>query len=240
VSRSLSREKSPKCYGAQADTACLRSTSNNDGGNVDNDMALWAIVPIKPLRNGKSRLAEVLSQDERADLNQRLLVHTLDTLGNISEIDQVLVISRDPAALALARDHGARTVQENGNYELNLALTRATVVAQSYITGSVLILPADLPLLTAEDIRAMMEKASHPPVVVVAPDRHRLGTNALLISPVGLIDYDFGPDSFRRHCQRAIDKGARLEICELPSLALDVDLPEDLAILEEKLESAYE
>ena len=65
-------------------------------------MALWAIVPVKPLRHGKSRLAEVLSQDERADLNQRLLVHTLDTLGIIPEIDQVLVVSRDPAALALA------------------------------------------------------------------------------------------------------------------------------------------
>ncbi len=151
-----------------------------------------------------------------------------------------MVISRDPAALALARDHGARTVQENGSNELNLALTRATVVARSYITGSVLILPADLPLLTPEDVRAMLDKASNPPVVVVAPDRHRLGTNALLVSPVGLIDYEFGPDSFQRHCQRALEKGARLEICELPSLALDVDLPEDLAMVGAQLESAYE
>ncbi len=203
-------------------------------------MALWAIVPVKPLRHGKSRLAEVLSQDERADLNQRLLVHTLDTLGNIPEIDQVLVVSRDPAALALARDHGARTVQENGSNELNLALTRATVVARSYITGSVLILPADLPLLTPEDVRSMLDKASNPPVVVVTPDRHRLGTNALLVSPVGLIEYEFGPGSFQRHCQRALEKGARLEICELPSLALDVDMPEDLAMIEAQLEAEYE
>jgi 2-phospho-L-lactate guanylyltransferase len=203
-------------------------------------MALWAIVPVKPLRHGKSRLAEVLSQDERADLNQRLLVHTLDTLSDIAEIDQVLVISRDPAALALAREHGARTVQENGIHELNMALTRATVVARSYITGSVLILPADLPLLTPEDVRLMLAKASNPPVVVVAPDRHGMGTNALLISPVGLIEYEFGPGSFQRHCQRAIEKGARLEICELPSLALDVDLPEDLDIVGEQLVSEYE
>ena len=85
-----------------------------------------------------------------------------------------------------------------------------------------------------------MDKASNPPVVVVVPDRHRLGTNALLISPVGLIDYDFGPDSFQRHCQRVIDKGARLEICELPSLALDVDMPEDLAMVGAQLVSAEE
>lgn len=220
--------------------ACLQDTPHIDGGQVDTNMALWAIVPVKPLRNGKSRLAEVLSQDERAELNQHLLVHTLDTLSDIPEIDQVLVISRDPAALALARDHGARTVQENGVNELNMALTRATVVARSYITGSVLVLPADLPLITPEDVRAMLDKARNPPVVVVVPDRHRLGTNALLVSPVGLIDYEFGPGSFQRHCQRAIEKGARLEICELPSVALDVDLPEDLAIVGEQFASEYE
>ena len=75
----------------------------------------------------------------------------------------------------------------------------------------------------------MLELAGKPPVVVVAPDTRRQGTNALLSSPVGLIDYDFRPGSFERHCQRACQAGARLEISELPSLALDMDLPEDLA-----------
>ena len=203
-------------------------------------MALWAIVPVKPLRHGKSRLAGVLSQDERADLNQHMLTHTIDTLRGIPGIDQVLVVSRDPAALALARDHGARTVQENGAKELNLALSRATILARSHITRGVLIVPADLPLITPEDVRAMMERAKEPPVVVVAPDRHRQGTNALLICPVGLIEYDFGPGSFQRHCARALQRGARLEICELPSLALDVDLPEDLEMVGDRLSSEFE
>ena len=203
-------------------------------------MAFWAIVPVKPLRHGKSRLAGILTQEERAALNRQMLVHTIDTLKAIREIDQILVISRDQAALALARDHGARTVQENGASELNLALSRATIVARSNITRGVLIVPADLPLLTPEDVHAMMECAKSPPVVVVAPDRHRLGTNALLISPVGLIEYDFGPGSFQHHCERTLQKGARLEICELPSLALDVDLPEDLELVGEGLATEYE
>ena len=86
----------------------------------------------------------------------------------------------------------------------------------------------------------MMERAKEPPLVVVAPDRHRQGTNALLICPVGLIEYDFGPGSFQRHCARAQQRGARLEICELPSLALDVDLPEDLEMVGDKLTSDFE
>lgn len=203
-------------------------------------MTLWAIVPVKPLRRGKSRLSGVLSQDERTDLNRRLLAHTIDTLTAIPEIEHVLVISRDPAALALARDHGARTVQENGAPHLNVALARATIVAKTYTTRGVLIVPADLPLLSPEDVRVMLDRAHRPPVVVVAPDRHRQGTNALLVCPVGLIEYDFGPGSFERHCQRALAAGASLEICELPSLALDVDLPEDLDMVEMELENGLE
>lgn len=199
-------------------------------------MTLWAIVPVKPLRRGKSRLAEVLTQEERADLNRRLLAHTLDTLTSIPEIEHVLVVSRDQSALSLAREHGARTVQEHGSPQLNLALARATIVAKTYATRGVLIVPADLPLITTEDVRTMLELAKDPPVVVVAPDRHGQGTNALLVCPAGLIEYEFGPGSFQRHCEKARQAGARLEICEMSSLALDMDLPEDLEMVSETFE----
>jgi 2-phospho-L-lactate guanylyltransferase len=115
-----------------------------------------------------------------------------------------------------------------------MALKRATVVAQMHATRGVLVLPADLPLLTREDIQSLLEHAVDPPVVVIAPDRHKKGTNALLISPSGLIEYDFGDDSFKRHCERARKAGARLEIVNLPSLGLDLDLPADLDIVLEQ------
>lgn len=195
-------------------------------------MTLWAIIPVKPLRRGKSRLAGTLSEDEREQLNQDLLEHTLSTLKDIKELEQVLVVSRDPHALTIARNHGARTVREDGQPHLNTALQRATIVAKVYATRGVLVLPADLPLLTRDDVLALLEKASQPPVVVIAPDRHGKGTNALLMSPAGLIEYDFGEDSFQRHCDRAHKAGARLEVVDLPSLGLDLDMPEDLALLE--------
>ena len=194
-------------------------------------MTLWAIVPVKPLRRGKSRLAGTLSEDERTELNRSLLQNTLKTLSELKEVEEVLVVSRDPQALTIARNYGARTVREDGQPELNTALKRATVVAQVYATGAVLILPADLPLITAQDIHTLIERAGEPPSVVIAPDRHGTGTNALLISPSGLIEYDFGENSFQRHCQRAEEAGARLEIVNLPSLGLDLDLPEDLELI---------
>ena len=196
-------------------------------------MTLWAIVPVKPLRRGKSRLAGTLTEDERTELNQSLLKHTIETLSGLKEIEQVLVVSRDPQALTIARNHGARTVREDGQPQLNTALKRATVVAQVYATRGVLVLPADLPLISKDDILELLNRAVDPPVVVIAPDRHEKGTNALLISPSGLIEYDFGENSFERHCQQARNAGARLEIVNLPSLGLDLDLPEDLELVRE-------
>lgn len=196
-------------------------------------MTLWAIVPVKPLRRGKSRLAGALTEDERTELNQSLLKHTIETLSGLKEIEQVLVVSRDPQALTIARNHGARTVREDGQPQLNTALKRATVVAQVYATRGVLVLPADLPLISKDDILELLNRAVDPPVVVIAPDRHEKGTNALLISPSGLIEYDFGENSFERHCQQARNAGARLEIVNLPSLGLDLDLPEDLELVRE-------
>ena len=194
-------------------------------------MTLWAIVPVKPLRRGKSRLAGILTEDERTELNRTLLENTLKTFSDLKEVEEVLVISRDPQALAIARHYGARTVQEDGQPELNTALKRATVVAQVYATRGVLVLPADLPLISREDVLALIERAGEPPAVVIAPDRHGTGTNALLISPIGLIEYDFGENSFQRHCQLAKEAGARLEIVDLPTLGLDLDLPEDLELI---------
>jgi 2-phospho-L-lactate guanylyltransferase len=80
-------------------------------------------------------------------------------------------------------------------------------------------------------VLTLIDHANDPPVVVIAPDRHNTGTNALLMSPSGLIDYDFGPNSFQRHCQQVEASGARLEVVNLPNLGLDLDYPEDLELV---------
>ena len=194
-------------------------------------MTIWAIVPVKPLRLGKSRLSGVLTDDERAVLNRMFLEQTLDVLRNTPTISQTLVISRDPAALAIARELGARTVLEDGNPNLNSALTRATMLARNYATRGVLVLPADLPLLTKEDLTSFLGHINKAPCVVITPDRHENGTNAMLMSPGGLIKYDFGPGSFARHCDLARQASARLEIVRNEHIELDLDTPADLTLL---------
>jgi 2-phospho-L-lactate/phosphoenolpyruvate guanylyltransferase len=194
-------------------------------------MTIWAIVPVKPLRRGKSRLAGLLSEDQRTRLNRFLLEHTLNTLKGIAEIEHTLVVSRDPAALALTRSLGGRTVMEDGAPQFNTAIKRATVVAKTQGAHAVLILPADLPLIKPADIRSFLKLGKKPPIMIIAPDRREDGTNCLLVNPTGILEYGYGPGSFNRHCERAIQGGARVEIVRSERLGLDLDLPEDLEYL---------
>ena len=198
-------------------------------------MSLWAIVPVKALHESKSRLREVLTPDQRVDLSREMLLNTLQELAELTEIERTLVVSADLTVLALARERGAEIVKEHGSPSLNKALRQATAIASERQAEAVLVLPADLPLLQAAEVRELIGRAHDPPVVVISPDRKRSGTNALLVAPPSTIEYEFGPDSFERHIQRAEASGARVEIIELPTLGLDLDAPEDLEIYQDRI-----
>lgn len=196
-------------------------------------MTTWAIVPAKPLRRAKSRLSAVLGAEERLALSRDMLNRVLQAVANAPSIEKTLLVSRDSEALALARQYGARTLSERPPIDLNLALHQATKAALGSGASAVLIAPSDLPLVTSDDLEALVALAGPPPVVVLAPDRRQAGTNALLASPPGLIEYAFGPSSFDRHSALALAAGARVAICDRPGLALDIDLPEDLGLFRE-------
>jgi 2-phospho-L-lactate guanylyltransferase len=190
-------------------------------------MSLCAIIPIKPLRIGKSRLAGILNQEIREELNRFLLSSTLECLSGINKIQSVIVISYDPSALTLARKFGAKTVLEDRNTNINRALRKATLAARVLNYNSALIIPADLPLLKKEDVIEIIGKLGNPPEIIIVPDRKGNGTNALLINPIGAINYNFGDWSFSKHIEQAERKGINVQICSLKSLSFDLDLPED-------------
>lgn len=198
-------------------------------------MNIWAIVPIKPLNRAKSRLAGVLDGKQREALSREMLEQTLGTLKKVQGIGGVLVISRDTGALSIARRYEAQTVQESGSPELNEALTRATKVVATWNARGVLVVASDIPLMCVEDLEGMLALAKYPPAVVVAPDRHRDGTNALLIRPPELIPYRFGEGSFQKHLDVAESVDVKAHIYESPTLGLDVDTPADLDLYREML-----
>lgn len=210
-------------------------------------MTTWAIIPVKPLRYGKSRLAHILTPDERAELTTQMLHHILQTLEEVSGIYRTLVISRDPSALKLARQYGAHTYGEGDKQDLNLALSRAAHIAAARDASGILILPADLPLVTPEDVRMMLAGVTptlRPDrngrthsnghfgyhlsrTVAICPDRNEDGTNALYVSPPAGFEFRYGDGSFKRHLREAERLGIPARIVHAPGLKFDLDTEED-------------
>ncbi|MCU0496111.1 MAG: 2-phospho-L-lactate guanylyltransferase [Anaerolineae bacterium] len=193
-------------------------------------MSTWVIIPVKPLRLAKSRLAEVLSPEQRQRFAESMFRHVLEVVRQVPLVTGALVISRDQRALTIARDYGAKTVQESGAPELNTALMRATQIIASWRSDAVLILPADLPMISTDDISGIIKLGQHyERAVTIATDRNKDGTNALYVRPPGLIQYAYGPGSYQRHAVLARDAGAEVNVYESENLLQDIDLPEDIA-----------
>ncbi len=190
---------------------------------------MWAIVPVKPLSLAKSRLAHVLSDAAREHLVQRMFEHTLQVLRACRPmIDGTLVVSSDPRVLSLALQHAVVPLAESGRDGLNSALVQAIHEAGRLGAQGVLIVPVDLPWLSADALREVLDRLPPAVGVVIAPDQRDEGTNTLALQPCGVLEPAFGPGSFRRHCAAARKRNAHIVVVRNAALALDVDTPEDL------------
>jgi 2-phospho-L-lactate guanylyltransferase len=203
-------------------------------------MITWAIIPVKPLRDSKSRLAGILPARKRAQLTVDILRRTLEILDNSPAIDRTLVVSRDPAVLKEARLGGASTYVETDRQDLNLALTRAAHVATAQHADCLLILPADLPLIEPADVE-MILSALKPSsdsknginlghlqrTMAICTDHMQDGTNALAICPPVGFKFQYGPGSFQLHLDEAERLGMARRIVHAPSIKFDLDTEED-------------
>jgi len=191
-----------------------------------------ALIPVRSLAGSKSRLGEPLDAEERADLVVAFLKRTVEQALAASKLSGVVVVSEDGELLRNARTIGAASLHQR-QPGLNPGLDEARTAAGPEPTA-ILVLPVDLPQVTAAAIDAIADAAetalrSEPerPVVVLVTDRHGTGTNALLVAPPNAIQFLFGPDSRAAHAAAAAAAGASYVELAGP-LAFDVDTPEDL------------
>ena len=190
---------------------------------------IWAIIPVKPLLESKSRLAHILSAAQRAGLMRRFLQNTLAVLAQVPSIAQTLVISSDPIVLALAQSYGAETIAEERAQGLNTAVARAAQSAMQQHASGLLILPADLPFIQVGDVTTMVEtrRRVNGRFMAICTDDKEDGTNALFIMPPTQFTYRYGLGSFRSHIQEATRLGLDVHIIRTPGLTFDLDTEED-------------
>ena len=140
------------------------------------------------LETAKTRLGEGLDAEERLELVTDLLTRTLVATRDASRIAGTVVVTMDPAAAGLAQEHRAIGLVERAP-GLNAALVAARSVAVARGASAIVVLPADLPAITALAVDCLVEAAvlaaarRRRAVVAIVPDRHGSGTNALLVSP---------------------------------------------------------
>lgn len=193
---------------------------------------VWAIVPARPLEEGKSRLASSLSPAERIRLNESFFRNTLEITAAVLGRDRVLTVSRSPGLLAAAAALGVETLVETPPYGLNQALEQAAAEIAARGAEAILSISCDLPFLGPDDLRAMLDSALRPGVTI-AGDRAGTGTNALLVSPGGAIPYLYGEGSLAAHEAAARRAGLAVATLRRPGLAFDLDTPDDLDQMEE-------
>jgi len=192
-------------------------------------MPTYAIVPVKQLHESKRRLAHLLDAGQRAELIGRFLDNLLLVLNATPGIDRVLVVTCDPAVVALARGHGAEVLLELEADGLNAAAVRGVAWADGAGATAALLLPADLPFARVEDIAAMLQPLTgYPrPLMAICGDEADEGTNALLLAPPGDFAFHYGPGSFAAHLAEAERRGRASHILRAPGLRFDLDTESD-------------
>jgi len=162
----------------------------------------------------------------RDRVDHRKHERTLSVALEVFPAERLVAISRSMEARAIAKSLGAHALEETDDSDLNVALTTASQFADDAGAEGILSLSCDLPLLAADDLRAMLHNASNGGVAI-ARDRVRVGTNAMLVAPAGLIPYRFGRESFAAHDKDANETGKLVTIVDRPGLAFDIDTSVD-------------
>jgi 2-phospho-L-lactate/phosphoenolpyruvate guanylyltransferase len=200
-------------------------------------MRTIAILPIKSFGSAKQRLAGMLGNGARQALVQAMFQDVLMSLRRVEGLDEIAVVTANTMAQRAAKGEGVLLLEddlEHGHSEAALIGVRHAVHAGF---DRALLVPGDTPLIDPLEVDGLLRGAEADGAgLVVVPDRHGEGTNALLLNPPTAIEPAFGPGSRERHCALAEAAGIAYRVEEVPSLAMDVDTPDDLAAISEFLE----
>ena len=188
----------------------------------------FALVPVKALAGGKTRLSPLLSDTARHALSRAMLTDVLTSVLHAPAVDRVAVVTSDPTLLALARQLGAFAVDEKYPRGLNGAVNIGTEFCLRQGATALLVLLADLPLVTAGDVEWLFRQMNSGPEVILVPCKEGDGTNAVLRVPPLIIPPCFGGPSLAAYQKEARRQGVGCRVVEVPGVALDLDSVADL------------
>ncbi len=192
---------------------------------------MWAVLPAKNFNDAKQRLASVLDAEARRGLFQAMFEDVLVSLRAVEALHGVLVVTRDDTAAALAERHGAQVLREDANRGQSAAVEAAAAWLAGQGAEGMIALPGDVPLVPLSEIEKVLAVHETGRGMTIVPDRDERGSNCIAVSPPDLISFHFGNDSFKPHLRAAEAAGVTPKVLKLPCIGLDIDRPDDLAVL---------
>ena len=189
----------------------------------------WAIVPVKALGDAKQRLASVLALETRRRLMLVMLHDVLVALKQVETLGRIVIVSPDPHVARIAERHGLLLLREARSTGHSGAVAAGLAFAKSHGATRALTLPADVPLVTRDEICSVIDSDARG--VTIVPSRDGDGSNALLFKPLDVLTPSFGVGSFARHTAQATERGIACRSLSFPGIGLDIDTPDDLAEL---------
>ena len=190
----------------------------------------YVVIPAKDFHGAKQRLAGLLQPHERSALARATLTDTLAACVQAEGLAGIGVVTCDREVAELAEALRAEVLWEAEPRGQSAAVARGSRECLRRGIPSMLTMPGDIPLLTAEDVEALASAAQSAAAVIMVPNREDTGTNALVLTPPDGLPVAFGDDSFRRHLRLCAERGLAVDVRRMPRLALDIDTPEDLAV----------
>ncbi|PKB82388.1 MAG: 2-phospho-L-lactate guanylyltransferase [SAR202 cluster bacterium Io17-Chloro-G9] len=192
---------------------------------LEQEESFIAIVPMKPLADSKTRLAQRFSPAQRGSLALGMLDHVISAIKDAS-ISHVWVVGGDQQVRDMAEKFGSLWLEELGcglNDTLGKAFDRAFQQDASalYVAG-------DLPFLKPGDLHSLTQASRRRKNVTLAPARRGGGTNAMLLPPGVAFRPQLGPSSFTKHLSQAAALEISVAICSSPGLGMDLDTTDDL------------
>jgi len=193
-------------------------------------MPVALLIPVKTLGNAKQRLGPAFDQPHRTQLATTMLRDVLTAASRVTARLDVFLVTGDAGARALASEFNFGVIEDVRNESESAAIGMATTWCEAHGYDTTIVVPGDIPLVTADELHRVLDAAPDEGAVIV-PAYDRRGSNCILRRPAALIPLRFGNDSFLPHCEAMRQTGKPLVILELPGIGLDIDHPHELARL---------
>jgi 2-phospho-L-lactate guanylyltransferase len=196
-------------------------------------MKTIGILPVKRLGSAHGRLSGLLGPEQRNRLAEATFLDALGKIRQCKTLDETVVVTSDPSVARQSRWLGHLVVEQGEDLGHSAAASAGARAALELGADRVAMLPTDCPLMDSAELDDRL--GTTPRAALIVPDRHGTGTNALVLSPPAAFRPAFGPDSCARHVSLARAAGIGFALEKLESMALDLDTPEDMALLRDAL-----